>query len=119
MRIIFSGKQWEYRRPTTKKRPKGWDENTLEQGEWLTDLLDRESDSIYKSEGGLIGDRVAPELTFEKVTTPFECERMVKSKITQLVNELDTRTARKTEESLLATMKNLKDDQTLAFVRRA
>lgn len=65
------------------------DENMLEQGNPLTDLLDQESHRMDSSRGSLIENQVAPDSALEGPITRSEVKRVTQSTMMQLVNKSD------------------------------
>lgn len=89
-------------------RPARRNENTLEQGHLLTNLLDRDLEWMDTTPSSLIDDRVALEVRLVELITRSEDKRMMEFMMAKLVDKLETRIAQNSEESLIATVESSK-----------
>lgn len=73
--------------------PTGQDENTIEQGDLLTSLLDQKSDRVDTSRGKVAENRVTPEPMIDVPANLVEVKWTMESITTQLVKKMDIQIA--------------------------
>lgn len=100
-------------------RPTRGDENKFKQSDFLTNLLERESDRMDTNRGSLIDDHAPPAPTLGGPISWSEVKTKMKFTMTQLVDKLHSRIAKETEDSVIATTKTPDDDHNQTLVRGA
>lgn len=100
-------------------RPTGKDENRLEHGDLLTNLLDKETGRLHTSRESLVDNQSAPKPTLEQQISRSELKEIMESTMTHLVDKLNTRIVQKTEKLLITTIESFEEDHIVTFARSA